>query len=377
MGTGVNERVGSTPERRCFLDRLRVLLTTLVIFHHAAITYGAAGDWFYRERVPDGSPFSLALTLFCAVNQSYFMGMFFLIAGYFTPDALRRKGPHDYLRDRLLRLGVPLFVFGLVLGPLTVQLARGATFASLQLWFTTDAVGQFVMGPLWFCWALLIFSLVGVWLCYSRMGTGLAAMPNTASMLASAACVGLGAFTVRLLVPVGQSVMGLQLGYFVSYLFLFVIGCMAAPHKLLEKPAPAQVMPLAAVSLVTAPLLPAMILVGEQMDVPLASFGGGWNWAALAYAMWEPLVAWGIIACLLYWGRLRLNRPSKFWAHLSSNAYGAFVVHAPVLVLVSLGFSGTALPTPVKFLLVATLATLLSFGIAFVLRASALIRKVL
>jgi len=30
MGTGVNERVGSTPERRCFLDRLRVLLTTLV-----------------------------------------------------------------------------------------------------------------------------------------------------------------------------------------------------------------------------------------------------------------------------------------------------------------------------------------------------------
>lgn len=34
--------------RQLHLDRLKVMLTVLVVFHHAAITYGATGDWFYQ-----------------------------------------------------------------------------------------------------------------------------------------------------------------------------------------------------------------------------------------------------------------------------------------------------------------------------------------
>ncbi|MCY1373061.1 hypothetical protein D9M69_603110 [compost metagenome] len=60
-------------------------LTVLVISHHTAITYGGSGSWFYREVTDSGRPSSFLLTLFCAVNQSFFMGMFFLLAGYFTP----------------------------------------------------------------------------------------------------------------------------------------------------------------------------------------------------------------------------------------------------------------------------------------------------
>jgi hypothetical protein len=69
-----------TAARTYFIDRLRVVLTVLVILHHTAITYGGSGGWFYRE-VHDGStPTSLLLTVFCAVNQSFFMGMLFLLA---------------------------------------------------------------------------------------------------------------------------------------------------------------------------------------------------------------------------------------------------------------------------------------------------------
>ena len=94
--------------RTDFIDRLRVVLTALVIAHHTAISYGGSGSWFYREVTDGGRPSSLLLTLFCAVNQSFFMGMFFLLAGYFTPGSLRRKGPARFLMDRGLRLGVPL-----------------------------------------------------------------------------------------------------------------------------------------------------------------------------------------------------------------------------------------------------------------------------
>lgn len=377
MDSAVNGDRMHEPARTLYVDRLKGMLTVLVVFHHAAITYGAMGDWFYRERSPDGSVASLLLTWFCAVNQSFFMGMFFLIAGYFTPDALQRKGIGRFLRDRMLRLGVPLLLFGLVLGPLTVQLSRGATVGDLQFLLSTGAATDFVMGPLWFCWALLIVSWLYVGLNSLGINVDLTALPRTSSMLAIAVWVGLGAFVVRLAFPVGENVLGLQLGYFVGYLFWFAIGCMAARHKLLEQTTRAQAWALARVSLAATPLLPVLWIVLRQAGGSETGFAGGWNVAALAYALWEPLVAWGLMASLWVWGRRRWTRHSPLWRFISDNAYGAFVFHAPVLVLVSMACSPMALPVLIQFLLVASIATLLSFLMASALRGFAVVRNIL
>jgi hypothetical protein len=37
------------PQRDFYIDRLRSVMTVLVILHHSAITYGAIGGWFWRE----------------------------------------------------------------------------------------------------------------------------------------------------------------------------------------------------------------------------------------------------------------------------------------------------------------------------------------
>ena len=81
----MTEQTSAKPPRRLFhLDNLRVYLTILVILHHTAIAYGAAGDWAIVDpAVDDISP--IFLTFFTAVNQSYFMSAFFLLAGYFAP----------------------------------------------------------------------------------------------------------------------------------------------------------------------------------------------------------------------------------------------------------------------------------------------------
>ncbi len=74
------------------LDALRASLTLLVLFHHAAITYGGSGDWYYKE-VHTGEELSnQLLSLFTGFNQAFFMGLFSLLAGYFTPSALERHG---------------------------------------------------------------------------------------------------------------------------------------------------------------------------------------------------------------------------------------------------------------------------------------------
>src|SRR6202789_4045597 len=136
------------PERELYIDRLRVVMTALVILHHTAITYGAIGGWFWHELQPSGSPSSMLLILFCTTNQAYFMGFFFLLAGYFTPASLERKGYARFICDRFLRLGLPLLAFGLLLGPLTagiVTAAQGGGF-----WPTINFLWQhkqFINGP--------------------------------------------------------------------------------------------------------------------------------------------------------------------------------------------------------------------------------------
>ena len=103
-------------DRLFFLDNLRWALTILVILHHLSITYGAEGSWYYVEQ-PTNELAQLILTLFTGLNQGYFMGLFFLIAGYFVPAALDRKGVTRFLKERWLRLGVPLVFFALVISP--------------------------------------------------------------------------------------------------------------------------------------------------------------------------------------------------------------------------------------------------------------------
>src|SRR5215475_4847705 len=106
------------------IDALRAAVTLLVVFHHTAITYGAIGGWYYKEIEPSFSLSGVLLILFCTINQAWFMGLFFLLSGYFTPPAFDRHGTGGFIRERLIRLGIPLAVYFLLLHPLTNALAE-------------------------------------------------------------------------------------------------------------------------------------------------------------------------------------------------------------------------------------------------------------
>lgn len=366
---------GTVRLRTDFIDRLRVVLTVLVIVHHAAITYGGSGGWFYREVTDDGRPSSMALTLLTAVNQAFFMGMFFLLAGYFTPASLAKKGAARYLGDRLVRLGIPLLVFGFVLGPLSAALAGApAGRPVMGRWIEMMAHGVFIIGPLWFALALLIFALGWVAWATARSASvppsaeHRPALPSWPSWLLAAIGVGAVALVIRQWVPVGQTVFGLQLGYFASYTFLFALGCHAAGGRWLEHVSAVQAKAWAVVSVLALPgVFVAAAMEGALEGRPV-NFNGGLGLPAIVYAFWEPFVAWGIIASLLYVFRTRFNSASARWSRWSSNAYGAFIVHAPVLVGVSVLAAGWKVPVLLKFLAVTAVATVLSFGIAGGLR---------
>jgi len=70
-------------QRFVYIDHLRVLLTVLVILHHVSVAYGGMGGWGFIDPNLDETT-SIFLTLFNAVNQSFFMAAFFFLAAYFT-----------------------------------------------------------------------------------------------------------------------------------------------------------------------------------------------------------------------------------------------------------------------------------------------------
>ena len=356
----------SSSARAVWIDRLRVLLTVLVVSHHAAITYGASGSWFFKAT----DDTSLPLTFLAAVNQAFFMGLFFMVSGLLAPASLRRKGRAAFLADRALRLGLPVVVFGLVLGPLTVSLATVPIEVVLGDTVARMLRGQFVLGPMWFPAALLLFS--AAFALRPVRPPSREATPPFLAWLAVALVTGLAALLIRQAIPVGESVLGFQLGYFASYVMLFVVGVHAGERGWmidLPKPSLRRAILVGALAL---PLLPVVLLAD---DTP--QFETGFSLAAVTYAFWEPLVAAGAIAALIAWSRSRGDHGGAFWTAAAANSYGAFILHAPILVAASRALA--ALDTPhAAALPVATTATVaLAFGATGILRRSALIRLVI
>jgi peptidoglycan/LPS O-acetylase OafA/YrhL len=353
-------------QRDFYIDRLRTVMTAFVILHHTAITYGAIGGWFWHEVQPSRTPSSILLILFCTTNQAYFMGIFFLLAGYFTPASLNRKGYGKFILDRFIRLGIPILAFGFILGPLTTALVNAAqgdgfwpTFAAL--WHRKE----FISGPLWFAEALLAYSLCYVlWrrIAGPQPGASAATMrapssvPSWRAWFLGALTVGASALALRQAFPIGKSLYG----YWAMYIFLFAVGIRAKPRDWLAQLTWKNVRPWLILACITWPILPlAWMFAGSH-----ANFNTGFSWAAFLYAFWEPFVAWGLIAAWLLMFREHMNRPSAIWEWLGHRAYAVYCIHPPVLVGISLALRGWTAPALVKFGVVGALACMTTWLLA-------------
>jgi fucose 4-O-acetylase-like acetyltransferase len=344
--------------RQAFVDQLRGVTTLLVVWHHTAITYGGAGDWYYKEAPAHaGGAAPILLTLMCAIDQAWFMGGFFLWAGYFTPGSFDRKGPGRYFGERAIRLVIPLLVFGFFLDALTnsvADLARGRDFSAGLVRRVLSF--EYHPGPLWFVQALLVFAVA--YALWRRFHTPAprdeAPLPSHKSLFLAAVGVALVAFVVRLVMPVGATWWHWQLGYFPAYVLLFVVGCAAAPHRWLERIEWRYARPWVIATLVALPILPVFALAYPAITGTKINAGGGFNAGALLYAFWEPFVAWGVLLGLMWFFRTRVS-PERFRG-LGRRAYAIYCFHPPVVVGVAVALRAWQAPPLLKFLATGSLS---------------------
>jgi glucan biosynthesis protein C len=220
-------------KRLLFVDNLRILLISMVLVVHLDDTYGAIGSWYYHD--PGNNLLTgILLSIPNAIGMASGMGIFFLIAGYFTPGSYDRKGPKSFLRDRLVRLGIPVLIYGLLLDPLVVYIARGlhGSYWSFYANYLPQVRG--VTGPAWFIALLLLFSLVyAAWRGLSSHRTQTTArtgeLPSYRAIFGFIFTLGLVSFVVRIWWPAGSIFLPLNVpvGYLPQYVSLYILGLIA------------------------------------------------------------------------------------------------------------------------------------------------------
>src|ERR1700736_6313837 len=140
--------------RNIALDRARTFLTLVVLIHHAVIPYTYFGhtdpkSWIGFDAV-------------VLATDSFFMAMFFFLSGLFVWPSLAHKSSLIFLRDRLLRLGLPFATAAFTIIPIAyyaIALRQHPDIGFAAFWWKTITVGPWPSGPIWFVWVLLVFDL--------------------------------------------------------------------------------------------------------------------------------------------------------------------------------------------------------------------------
>ena len=379
-------------KRLLFLDNLRILLICGVLVMHLNVTYGPVGPWMYHDPQAPDIFTSAFLTVLDGIGIACGMGLFFLLAGYFTPRSYDRKGGAAFVRDRLIRLGLPWLVYALLLQPLTYYIAYGRSISFWSFYTTWYLqLGSIADGVIWFVELLLFFSLLYAawrWLARSRpqVAGGEGAVPGSLAIFGFIFVLGLVTFVVRLWWPAGfqPKPFNVPLGYLPQYVSLYILGIVASRRNWLFKlttrmgrnwPLIAGLSTLIFAGPAAFSIMQEAGTAGNQ-EVGYA-LAGGFNWLALCYALWESFVVVGLGIGLLVLFRERLNHQGRLARSLSASVYTVYLIHPVVLVGFAYAFSVVMLYPLLKWAIAILVTLPLCFLLGGVIRKIPLVNRAL
>jgi glucans biosynthesis protein C len=372
--------------RLLFIDNIRWTMILLVLSMHAVDTYSPFGNWYYRDRAAVGFGTALVFGIYQSFLQAFFMALLFFIAGYFAVASYDRKGCSRFIGDRAVRLGVPTLLYMLAIGPLTQYfLSRSWGSGGFgRQWLTHLADGEWLSetGPMWFCAALLMFCIA----CGALRRSGLTEprIPlvgdRRSAVLAAAfiAAMAVATFVVRIAEREGTAVLNLQLGDFPQYLLMFAAGALAYRGDWLASVPARFCMRFGTTALLLAvPLFAALIVLGGAVQGHTRAYSGGLNLVSAGKCLWEALVCIGMSLLILSLYRSVFDRQGSLARWLSSNAFGVYLIHPPILVGFALLLHGIAVHPIPKAAALTLLAAAGSFAAsALVLRRTPLLRAI-
>jgi glucans biosynthesis protein C len=361
---------GAMNQRLAYLDNLKVLLVVGVIAVHAAVTYGFDGTWYLESYDEMTSGLVDALTVVIVIGWLFGLGLFFLIAGRLGSPSLDRKGPGRFARERLFRLGIPVLAYTLLVSPALEYFDyRENEGGTGGFWsFFEDQIWHFGPGPTWFLEALLVFSLGYALLrALQRSPRALSRSPLRGRHVAGVVlAIAVSSFAAHLALPIGSEQFHLQLGMFPQYLILFSLGAAAGRRGWLETLSPDLQRRCGLAAALAVLAMPAILLAGDFFAGGAAEdrFLGGWHWQAAAASLTEGVLATCVSLWAIGYFRRNHNQLRPLARRMAPAAYGAFIVHPPVLVGLALAVQSAPVPAELKFVSVLAGGIAASFWLA-------------
>lgn len=351
--------------RLAFVDNLRTLLMVFLVIGHVAIGYsGLAGA--VPGGVEPGLFTTVALLWLVSTAQAFGGPLLFLISGFFTPIAYDKRTPIAFLRDRLVRLGVPLLIYDLLVNPLIVYSAGPAPASPIEFLRHYPAyVTGLGTGPAWYVLNLLLFNLGYVgwrWLGQKGLFPGQAPIAVThRGVLGLIVGLSIATFGLRLFFPVGWgNFFCLRLPYYAIYLGSYALGIMAWRGGWLTTAIDRLGRRWLVAGSVAALCFPALLFLGPPEDL-----FGGLSLTALLFAFWEIFTGIGLALGMFYLFRRRFATQGTLARVLSRSAFAVYLIHAPVIRVLNLMLWDVPLMPMPMFILVSTLAVPICFLISY------------
>jgi len=335
-----------------YLANLKTFLTVVVVAHHASNQFGGPpiampiGTYAYDPRSPIGAAagtdsFGVFSSALQAVDQMYFMSLFFLVSGIFCPASLDNKGFRAFVLGKILRLGGPLAIFSIILGPATI--AWTAHYGGVPVQWVYFA------GPCWFILWLLNFSVA-----YAALATVVpkvvAPKPNPPMLLLLPPLVGLPlslVFWGISAIPLdaawgGPSGLGGMVFWSYGaaiYIPFFFAGILAGRSDYLSV---IERMPRWAAWALRAQalgLISIIFLCVAQYTIPIPSVRDAGNLNVEFFLNFAPPMYSVVMALTLiqfFHQHVNANNALSRWA--SSAAYGVYVTHVPIMSALIIAF---------------------------------------
>ncbi|HEX6219664.1 MAG TPA: acyltransferase [Acidimicrobiia bacterium] len=372
---------GEASRREGWIDNLRVAIIVGVIGSHVSLLYALDVDFYYQERTAGEAARAVLGGIF-APGLLFGMGLLFFVAGWFTPPAFGRKGARRFLLDRLWRLGVPTAVYFFVINPAMNffgdhGMGEGQTVADyfrLTYWDDVD------LGVAWFIAALLAFSLAyAAWRWRHPVRTE-GMMPLRRSDLVRVGLfIAVASFLVRLQFPVlgEEDVWTLNLWEYPQMLALFALGVFARERGWLSHGLSLQLRRTCGWAAAVGVVLATLVGVGITITDDPEPFLGGWRFEATLIPLVEATLALGMTLWLIDWIRRRANRAGALVEGLARASFAAYLLHAPIIILVAITLREVGVPAEVKFLIVFGLGVVASFGLGWVSTRSRVAGRIL
>jgi surface polysaccharide O-acyltransferase-like enzyme len=372
--------------RLYYLDNLKVFLIILVIMHHVGQAYGATGgSWFYSYPGDRVKP----LGLLFGFNASFFMGLFFFISGYFYPQSFDRHGARKFIIDKLIRFGIPLIFAYLFMTPLLeyvkyVHYVNQISFQDfyIQTWlkYGLNIVypGGFHFSHLWFVEHLLVYSIL-----YAAIRTVLQKCAPSLTITTTRQAklyiiipyiLVLGIFTDLMRTSWGFPIdrwisflgfIQMEPAHLPQYLSLFIFGILAYRWSFLDS--------------ITTPRNMLWFLPGLGIFVVTAVqvYTAGDQQAFFMWDYREALLCVGVCIGLLALFKTFFNRTGRIMKLLSENAFGAYILHVPVVVALQYAFDPVQAGAFTLFVIVSFLSIPGSFLISILVRLIPGVKRVL